>query len=180
MRIFETAFIIVFLAGLIIGFIFWKKKVLKIYKSITIILVLAGLIFGILLAIYLLIFPEDYSDFDKKIYYINNNKIEQSWVTKSEDGLIHVWDYYGQRDSLKSDEAVLRAGVENMTLVAYEAKVKILRKINDSTAKVVVYQYGFANNKIKIRGYVPLFLLHDSIPDSLVKYDIVSFTQYKR
>ena len=170
MRIFETAFIIIFLAGLIIGFIFWKKKVLKIYKSITIILVLAGLIFGILLAIYLLIFPEEYSYYDKKIYYItNDNKIEQSWFTTTKDVLVHLRDYYGQRDSLKSDEAIMRAGVEDMTLVDYEAKVKLLRKINDSTAKVVVYQYGFANNnKIKIRGYVPLFLLHDSIPDSLI------------
>lgn len=130
---------------------------------------MAGIIFGVFVWIYFLICPEDYSDYDKRIYYhTKDERIEQSYISTSKNDLESMFDYYKTRASFPGKKAVIKGSSDDFIIVDYEAKVKLLRKINDSTAKVAIYQDGYGENKIKIRGYVPIFLLHDSIPDSLL------------
>lgn len=130
---------------------------------------MAGIIFGVFVWIYFLIFPEDYSDFNMKIYYqTKDERIEQSYISTSKNDLESMFDYYRTRASFPGKKVVIKGSSDDFIIVDYEAKVKMLKKINDSTAKVVIYQNGYGENKIKIRGYVPIFLLHDSIPDSLI------------
>jgi hypothetical protein len=124
-----------------------------------------GLLVGLFVWGLLKIKPIDQTEYNIFAYYLNqNNKIEQTMLSKKKDDVVILIDYYNERENKPSSQIVLAKDNGSFFIIPLGSKVKIIDTIDVNVAKIqLLYKTKYGDFDL-VKGYIPLINLHKGLP----------------